>query len=127
VRRMYSNIKEMDFQVGRILQELEEDGLLDSTIVFWYTDHGGPLPRQKRLLYDSGLRLPLIIRFPNEWRAGEVDDRLISFVDFKPTILSLAGVEPPAYVDGQAFEGRYAHTVPPTCTARRTASTKPTT
>jgi arylsulfatase A-like enzyme len=114
VRRMYSNIKEMDFQVGQILAELEEDGLLDSTIVFWYTDHGGPLPRQKRLLYDSGLRLPLIIRFPDEWRAGELDDRLISFVDFKPTILSLAGIEPPAYVDGQAFEGRYTHAVPRT-------------
>ena len=114
VRRMYSNIKEMDFQVGRILAELEEDGLLDSTIVFWYSDHGGPLPRQKRMLYDSGMRLPLIIRFPHRWRAGEVDHRLISFVDFKPTILSLAGIEPPAYVDGQAFEGRHAAAEPRT-------------
>ena len=64
------------------LAQLEEDGLLDSTIVVWYTDHGGPLPRQKRLLYDSGMRLPMIIRFPNAWRAGDVDDQLISFVDF---------------------------------------------
>ena len=112
VRRMYSNIKEMDAQVGRMLAELEEDGLLDSTIVFWYTDHGGPLPRQKRMLYDSGMHLPLIIRYPDKWRAGEVDERLISFVDFMPTILSLAGVEPPEYADGQAFEGLFAAATP---------------
>ena len=114
VRRMYSNIKEMDAQVGEILADLEAEGLLDSTIVFWYSDHGGPLPRQKRLLYDSGMRLPLIIRFPEQWRAGEVDGQLISFVDFKPTILSLAGIEPPEYVDGQAFLGPYAAATPRT-------------
>ena len=98
----------MDQQVGEILNQLEEDGLLDSTIIFWYSDHGGPLPRQKRLLYDSGIHLPLIIRFPDQYRAGEIDDQLISFVDFKSTILSLAGIEPPTYVDGRAFLGEYA-------------------
>lgn len=107
VRRMYSNIKEMDYQIGKVLQELEADGLLDSTIIFWYTDHGGPLPRQKRLLYDSGLHLPMIIRFPGKNQAGTVDSQLISFIDFKPTILSLAGIAPPAYLDGQAFLGKY--------------------
>jgi len=105
VRRMYSNIKEMDAQIGKILDQLEADGLMDNTIIFWYADHGGPLPRQKRLLYDSGLRLPLIVRFPDKLRAGEVDERLISFIDFKPTILSLAGITPPDYLDGQAFLG----------------------
>ena len=108
VRQVYSNIVAMDQQVGEILNQLEEDGLLDSTIIFWYSDHGGPLPRQKRLLYDSGIHLPLIIRFPDQYRAGEVDDQLISFVDFKSTILSLAGIEPPTYVDGRAFLGEYA-------------------
>ncbi|MEL6651971.1 MAG: sulfatase-like hydrolase/transferase, partial [Bacteroidota bacterium] len=83
VRRMYSNIKEMDNRVGVILAELEEDGLLENTIVFWYTDHGGPLPRQKRLLYDSGMRVPMAIRFPNQAYAGTTDDRLISFIDFR--------------------------------------------
>lgn len=107
VRRMYSNIKEMDSQIGVILDQLEEDGLLDNTIIFWYADHGGPLPRMKRLLYDSGMHLPLIIRFPGKYRAGEIDDQLVSFVDFKPTILSLAGIEPPAYLDGRAFLGDY--------------------
>ena len=112
IRRVYSNIKEMDAQVGDILAELEADGLLENTIVVWYSDHGGPLPRQKRLLYDSGMHLPLIIRYPNGWRAGEVDDRLVSFVDFAPTLLSMAGEEPPAHMDGQAFEGKYKAETP---------------
>ena len=110
IRQVYSNIVAMDRQVGEILDQLEEDGLLNSTIIFWYSDHGGPLPRQKRLLYDSGIHLPLIIRFPDQFRAGEIDDQLISFVDFKSTILSLAGIEPPNYVDGRAFLGVYANT-----------------
>jgi arylsulfatase A-like enzyme len=109
IRQVYSNIVAMDQQVGEILNQLEEDGLLDSTIIFWYSDHGGPLPRQKRLLYDSGIHLPLIIRFPDQFRAGEIDDQLISFVDFKSTILSLAGIEPPNHVDGRAFLGEYAN------------------
>ena len=105
VRRMYSNVVEMDQRAGEILSELEEDGLLEETIVVWYSDHGGPLPRQKRMLFDSGLRAPMIIRYPGKWRAGEVDDQLISFVDFKPTLLSMAGLEPPDYVAGRVFVG----------------------
>jgi len=110
VRKVYSNILKMDAEVGVILDELEEDGLLDDTIIFWYADHGGPLPRQKRLLYDSGMRLPLIVRFPDKWRAGEIDDQLVSFVDFMPTLRSLSGIEPPDHVDGRAFLGPYATT-----------------
>lgn len=110
LRRMYSNIKEMDAQVGRLLDELEADGLLEETIIFWYTDHGGPMPRQKRAVYDSGLQVPLIIRFPDRWHAGGVNDRLISFIDFMPTLLSLAGQEPPEYLHGRAFLGAYAAT-----------------
>ena len=114
IRRMYSNIKIMDSQVGALLDELEEAGELENTIIFWYTDHGGPLPRMKRLLYDSGMHVPMVIRFPNKYRAGEVDDQLISFIDFKPTILSLAGIEPPAYLkgQGQAFLGTYKAAAP---------------
>ena len=107
VRRMYSNIIEMDQQVGKIIQQLEEDNLLDSTIIMWYTDHGGPLPRQKRLLYDSGIKVPLIIRFPNASDRGTRDDRMISFIDLAPTILSLAGIEPGDHFDGTAFLGKY--------------------
>jgi len=107
VRQVYSNIVAMDEQVGQILKELEQDGLLESTVIFWYSDHGGPLPRQKRLLYDAGLQVPMIIRYPDRWRAGELDDQLISFVDFKSTALSLAGIKPPEYVDGRAFAGEF--------------------
>jgi N-sulfoglucosamine sulfohydrolase len=107
IRRVYSNIVAMDRQVGEVLGQLEADGLLDNTVIFWYSDHGGPLPRQKRLLYDSGMRLPMIIRFPDGWGAGTVDDQLISFVDFLSTALSLAGIEPPGYVDGRAFLGDF--------------------
>ena len=110
IRQVYSNVVAMDRQVGEILTQLEEDGLLDSTVIFWYTDHGGPLPRQKRLLYDSGIHVPLIIRFPDGVRAGDIDDQLVSFVDFKSTALSLAGIEPPQYVDGRAFLGDYVNT-----------------
>lgn len=107
VRCMYSNILEMDNKVGQILEALKSDGLLDSTIVVWYTDHGGPLPRQKRVLYDSGLKVPMIIRFPNGEFYGHRDNRIISFIDLAPTTLSLAGIEPPHYMEGKAFLGEY--------------------
>ncbi|ALJ06747.1 sulfatase [Pseudalgibacter alginicilyticus] len=104
--KMYNNIAEMDKQVGAILDQLEEDGLLESTIIFFYADHGGPLPRQKRLIYDSGLNSPMIIRFPNKQLAGTEDNQLISFVDFAPTTLSLTGTQPKDYMQGQAFLGK---------------------
>ena len=105
--RMYSNIVEMDEKVGLIIDQLEEDGLLEETIIVFYTDHGGPLPRQKRLLYDSGIKVPMIIRYPNKVRAGEIDERMISFVDFAPTLLSMVEVEPPDYYHGLPFEGLF--------------------
>ncbi|MEM1259832.1 MAG: sulfatase [Bacteroidota bacterium] len=113
IRRMYSNILEMDAQVGSLLSELKRDGLLDSTIVVWYTDHGGPLPRQKRLLYDSGTRVPMIIRFPNGQFAGQRDGRMISFIDLAPTTLSLAGIDTPKHMQGTAFLGPFARNKEP--------------
>ncbi|MDC6354919.1 MULTISPECIES: sulfatase family protein [unclassified Robiginitalea] len=107
LRRMYSNIVEMDRQVGIILDQLEADGLLENTVVFWYGDHGGPLPRSKRSLYDTGLQVPLLVRFPGAQLAGQTDGQLLSFVDLKPTILSLAGVEPPRGLDGRAWAGAF--------------------
>ena len=113
IRQMYSNIKQMDDQVGKMLKELEAAGELEKTIIVWYTDHGGPLPRQKRLLYDSGLRVPMIIRFPNQLFAGQRDDRFISFIDFGPTALSMAGIEPSKKLDGKPFLGEYQRTIEP--------------
>ena len=101
LRRVYRNIQTMDEQVGFLLDRLEADGLLDSTIVVWYTDHGGPLPREKRLLYDSGLRVPLMVRWPDGYRAGEIDSALVSFVDLLPSTLAMARVKVPPVVQGQ--------------------------
>jgi len=103
--KMYNNIAEMDLQIGAVLKQLEDDGLLENTIVFFYGDHGGPLPRQKRLIYDSGLNTPLIISLPREQNPGQKDPQLVSFIDFAPTLLSLVGIKPPEYMQGQAFLG----------------------
>ncbi len=105
--KLYNNIAEMDRQVGAVLKQLKDDGLLENTIIFFYGDHGGPLPREKRLIYDSGLNTPMIVRFPNQLHAGTRDEQLVSFVDFVPTLLSLIGITPPEYMQGQAFLGDY--------------------
>jgi N-sulfoglucosamine sulfohydrolase len=105
VARLYSNIAVMDREVGELLAELDAAGLANETIVIFYSDNGGPLPRQKRLVLDSGLHVPFILRFPLREHAGEVVDDLVSFVDIPATILSLAGVEIPAYMQGRAFWG----------------------
>lgn len=106
--RHYDNIAHMDAQVGEILAQLEADGLAESTIVIWTTDHGDGLPRAKRELFDSGIHVPMIIRWPEAFRPegvkpGTLDHRLISFVDLAPTILALAGVSTPAYLHGQSL------------------------
>ncbi|MFP6640936.1 MAG: sulfatase [Myxococcota bacterium] len=106
--RHYKNIEVMDARVGQILAMLEADGLADSTIVIWTTDHGDGLPRAKRDLYDSGIKVPMVIRWPERHRPdsappGGVDERLISFVDLAPTILEWAGVPVPTYVQGKSF------------------------
>lgn len=106
VARNYSNIELLDKQIGEKLAELKKAGLYDHTIIFFFSDHGGPLPRGKREIYDSGLRVPFLVHFPGGAHAGRVDD-LISFVDLAPTILSLAGIKPPDYMQGQAFLGKY--------------------
>jgi len=114
VANLYDLITAMDKQVGDLLAQLEADGLADETIVFFYSDHGTGLPRHKRWLYDSGIRVPLIIRFPEKFRRwapggpGEAIDRLVSFVDFAPTVLSLAGLKIPEYMEGRAFLGNRA-------------------
>ncbi len=115
--RYYDNVTKMDGQAGQILKQLEEDGLAEDTIVWFWGDHGRGLPRAKRWIYDSGIRAPLIIRVPEKWRKyarpgdpdalrpGTVNDDLIAFIDFAPTVLSLAGVAIPKHLQGQAFLG----------------------
>ncbi|MBI9072979.1 MAG: sulfatase [Melioribacteraceae bacterium] len=106
VARNYSNIELLDKEIGSKLKELEEAGELDNTIIFFFSDHGGPLPRGKREHYVSGLRVPFMVRFPKGENAGRVTDP-ISFVDIAPTMLSLIGLKPPEYMQGKAFLGKY--------------------
>jgi len=111
----YDKITEMDAQVGKVLAELEEDGLADDTIIFYYGDHGPGMPRGKRWPYDSGLHVPLIISVPEkykdlapkEYTVGGSSDRMVAFVDLAPTLLSLVGIEPPQWMQGQAFMGKH--------------------
>lgn len=111
----YDKISEVDADAGRRLKELEEAGLADDTIVFYYADHGSGMPRGKRWPSNSGLHVPFVVYFPEKWRhlapkeyhASGQSDRLISFVDLAPTLLSLAGIEPPPWMQGHAFAGPY--------------------
>ena len=105
IARHYDNIALMDAQVNDLLGQLKADGLEDSTIIFFFSDHGDGLPRAKRWIYDSGIKVPLIIKYPDNRLAGEFTDELVSFVDFAPTILSLAGINIPGHLQGQAFAG----------------------
>lgn len=111
VARYYDCITAMDKNVGTILEQLEHDGLAENTVVFFFSDHGAGMPRHKRLVLDSGLHVPLLIRFPRKYRhlapagAGETVGRLVSFVDFPPTVLSIAGLAIPDYMQGVAFLG----------------------
>ena len=107
IARHYSNIEIMDKEIGDIITQLKEDGLYDNTIIFFYSDHGGPLPRQKRAIYDSGLHVPFIIKDIHSQTKGKTD-RMVSFVDLAPTILSLVDIKPPSYIQGKAFLGEYA-------------------
>ena len=107
--RMYDNIADMDGEVGEILRQLDEDGLAENTIVFYWSDHGDGVPRAKRSLYDSGLRVPLMIRWPRSLTpplaSGTVSDQLVSFVDLAPTVLALAGVAIPTHLQGRVLVG----------------------
>jgi N-sulfoglucosamine sulfohydrolase len=106
IARHYSNIEIMDKNVGFIIDELKKDGLYDNTIIFFYSDHGGPLPHQKREIYDYGLQAPLMIKGINQ-KNSQNSNRLISFTDLGPTVLSLANVKPPQDLDGKSFLGQY--------------------
>lgn len=105
IARQLSNVKEMDRQAGKLIQELKDAGLYDNTIIFFYSDHGDGLPYVKREVTVRGLHIPLIIKFPKQAYAGQTDNRLISAMDFGPTALSLAGVSVPQYMQGKAFLG----------------------
>lgn len=112
----YDNITDMDAWFGQQLQRLKDQGLAENTIVFFYGDHGSGMPRDKRWLYNSGLRVPFLIHVPERFRDLIPQDvpaqgdcrQLVSFVDLAPTVISLAGQKPPEHLQGNAFLGSYA-------------------
>jgi arylsulfatase A-like enzyme len=106
IARMYDNIMQMDKRVGELLGQLKEAHLMDSTIIVFCSDHGGPIAWYKREVYDRGTHIPFIVRFPDKRRAGTADTALHSLVDMAPTFLSLAGLPIPGYLQGQAFLGK---------------------
>ena len=114
----YDVVSAADADAGKILAQLDAAGLADDTIVFYYGDHGSGMPRSKRWLYNSGLHVPLVVFIPEKfkdlrppgYKAGGQSDRLVSFIDFPPTLLSLVGMRPPDWMQGRAFLGRFIAT-----------------
>lgn len=108
-RRDWANyhdlITSVDYQVAEVLADIERLGIASNTVVFFFGDHGGGLPRGKRWIYDSGIHVPLIVRWPGTIKPGTLREDLVAFVDFAPTVLSLAGRALPKELDGQAFLG----------------------
>ncbi len=105
-------IKEMDIQVGKVIDELAKDNLLDNTFIFYFGDHGGVLPGSKGYLYETGLHVPMVVHIPKNYQhlVENMNNRkvegFVNFIDLAPTILNLAGVKIPEGMDGQSFLGK---------------------
>jgi len=115
-RRTYAHyhdcMKAADAHVAKLVGQLEEDGLIEDTFIFYFGDHGGVLPGSKGYIHESGLHVPLVVRIPANWKhlaplgAGADSDAFVSFIDFGPTVLNLAGINVPKQVDGAPFLGK---------------------
>jgi len=97
------SIQVMDGYVGKILKRLDDEGLADDTVVIFIGDHGRCHVRGKQWLYDGGIHIPLLVRWPAKLRAGQVCDDLVSSIDISATILRLAGAELPKHIEGKVF------------------------
>ena len=113
IASLYTQVHIMDKKFQEIINQLEQDGLRENTIIFFYSDHGTGLPRGKGYLHDTGIKVPLIIEFPEKYKhyspakAGAFSDELVNFIDFPPTVLSLIGIDPPKHMQGNPFLGQY--------------------
>lgn len=111
----HDKMTEMDRRAGELLRELDAAGLTDDTIVVYWGDHGVGLPRGKRWLYAEGLRVPLIVHVPERFRTlapdgyapGAASEQLVTLMDLAPSMLSLAGLDAPQWMQGQAFMGTH--------------------
>jgi N-sulfoglucosamine sulfohydrolase len=93
----YQSVSRLDQGLGRLVQILKEEGLYDSSLILYLSDHGAAFPGAKTTVYEPGLRSPLIVRHPDAARRGLESDALVSWVDLTPTLLEYAGVAPPTY------------------------------
>ena len=104
--------QKVDAQIGKFIAQLEAEGLMENTIIFYYGDHGGVLPRSKGYIYESGLHVPMVVYVPERWKhltpskIGSRTDAFVQFIDLAPTVLSLAGLDIPEEIDGKPFLGR---------------------
>ena len=102
----YSNLIEMDIQMGKIIDKLKKQNLYDNTYIFFYSDHGGPFPRHKRAIYETGTKVPFIVKFPKRFKTEDKrNNDMLSFIDFAPTILSIADIDIPKIYQGKPFLG----------------------
>jgi N-sulfoglucosamine sulfohydrolase len=101
----HDNITAMDYAMGDVLKMLDAKNLSDNTIVVFFGDHGSGLTRSKRWPYDSGLRVPFMVRWPGKIQPGSVRDDLVCFLDFAPTVLAIAGAEVPSHMQGRVMLG----------------------
>ena len=100
----YDEISRIDFYTGKILDELEAQGIADNTLILFFADNGRPFPRCKTRLYDSGIKTPFIVRWPAAVKPGTVSKSLVSTIDIGPTFLEVAGVSPDPRIQGTSFQ-----------------------
>ena len=103
----YSNLIEMDNRVGKLVNELKQEDLYDDSYIFFYSDHGGPFPRHKRAIYETGTKVPFFVKLPKGKKENIDTGQFLSFIDFAPTVLSVAGIELPGFFQGKAFLGKH--------------------
>ena len=109
---LHNHHKDVDKEIAKIIDDLEKEGLIDDTIIFYYGDHGGVLPRSKGYIYESGLNVPMVVRVPKKFKnlspfkSGSRTSSFVEFVDLVPTVLSIAGIAIPNSVDGKPFLGK---------------------
>ena len=108
-----NSVQYTDTEVGRVLQRLKEEGLLDNTVIFFMTDHGISQARGKQFLYDEGTRIPFVVWAPNHIDAGIVREEPIAHIDMAATSLCFADIEVPAYMQARTLFGPQA--VPREC------------
>jgi arylsulfatase A-like enzyme len=107
----YDKINDADTELGKVIQMLSDEGELDDTFIFYFGDNGGSLPGSKGYTGEQGLHVPLVVYIPENWRdktdlpIGSCSNGFVSFLDFGPTLLNLAGIEIPKHMDGKPFLG----------------------